>query len=261
MYYNKVKTNFHAHTIYCGHAVGLPIDYLDSIKELNLDTLGFSEHAYIDIPRFHHTISSLKEMDEYYNEVQKLKSKTNIEILTGLEIDYIPSFIDYYKELSKKFDFLSLSIHFVYLNGNYSYATRFSSIDELILYKDYMLSGIKSKLFSYVNHPDLFLNDYVNNLEDKSLVYSLSEDIINCAIEYDMPIELNIAQFYRFNFLYDKDSIRTKFWELVGKKQSKVIINYDSHDPKEMTLERFNKVMEYANNFNLNIITDFRKCD
>ena len=42
-------------------------------------------------------------MDEYYNEVMKLKNSTNIESLAGLEIDFIPSFIDYYKSLTKKF--------------------------------------------------------------------------------------------------------------------------------------------------------------
>ena len=48
---------------------------------------------------------------------------------------------------------------------------------------------------------------------------------------------------------------------MVGLSKAKVLINYDAHDPKEMTLERYNKVMEYISKFNLNIINDFRKCD
>lgn len=261
MYYNNVKTNFHTHTLFCGHAVGLPIDYLNSIKDLGLKTLGFSEHSYIDIPRFHHIISSREEMDSYYNEVQKLKEKTNIELLTGLEIDYVPSFIDYYKELKEKFDFLSLSVHFVYINNDYSYATRFSKIDELILYKDYLISGINSKLFSFVNHPDLFLNNFANENKDNEIIKSLEKDIIDEAVKADIPIEFNIAQFYRFNHLYDENSVRYGFWKMVGMSKVKVLINYDAHDPNEMTLERYNKVMEYISKFNLNIVTDFRKRD
>ena len=261
MYYNNIKTNFHTHTIFCGHAKGLPVDYLDAIKELKLKTIGFSEHAYIDIPRFHHTIASPKEMNSYYNEVQKLKTKTDIEVLTGLEIDYVPEFIDYYKELAKKFDYLTLSIHFVFLNNDYSYASRFNSIDELKLYVDYLESGVKTKLFSFVNHPDLFLNDFVNEFKDKERITLLEERIIDTVVKYDIPIEFNIAQFFRFNHLYGEDSIRSDFWKRVGNSGVKVIINYDAHNPNEMTLDRYNKVMEYISKFNLNIITDFRKCD
>ena len=60
MYYNNVKTNFHTHTIYCGHATGLPIDYLQVIKDMGFTTLGFSEHSYVDVPSFKHTRKSPK---------------------------------------------------------------------------------------------------------------------------------------------------------------------------------------------------------
>ena len=131
MYYKTIPRNFHTHTIYCGHAVGLPIDYLDAINTYSLNTLGFSEHAYIDIQSFTHTVKTNEHMHMYYNDVVELKKKTNCEVLIGLEVDYFPSFMDYYKELHKKYDYLTLSVHFVIFKGLYSYGSRFESFEEM----------------------------------------------------------------------------------------------------------------------------------
>ena len=260
MFYNTIKTNFHTHTIFCGHAVGLPIDYLEKIKQYGIKTIGFSEHAYIDVPRFHHTIKSLEHMDAYYNEVDKLRTLTDSEVLIGLEVDYIPSFMDYYKELHKKFDYLTLSIHFVILNNEFSYGTRFTLFDEMKLYGEYMESGMASNLFSFVNHPDLFLNQQMNEYKDNDEIIKIEMGIINNAIKYNIPLEFNIAQFKRYNDLYKDNNIRDDFWTRVGKSDAKVIINFDAHNPEEINLDIYNLVLSYVKKHNLKIIDDFRGC-
>ena len=103
MFYNTIKTNFHTHTIFCGHAKGLPVDYLDAIKELKLKTIGFSEHAYVGVPSFKHTIKTPEDMNKYYDEVIKLRNATDTEVLVGLEVDYFPRLNSYYKELKEKY--------------------------------------------------------------------------------------------------------------------------------------------------------------
>ena len=261
MYYKTIKTNFHTHTPYCGHATGMPLDYLDKIEKYHIKTLGFSEHAYIDIPSFKHTIKSPEHMNMYYNDVLLLREKTDCEILVGLEVDYIPSFKDYYKELHEKFDYLSLSIHFVQFCDSYSYGTRFTYLDEMKLYCEYMESGMKSGLFAFVNHPDLFLNAHMNDYRLTDEIIACEEQIIDYAIKYDMPLELNIAQFRRYFELYQTGFIRDDFWTLVGKKKAKVIINFDAHKVEEINLIDYNNVIEYARCHNLFVISDFRKCD
>ena len=261
MFYSTIKTNFHTHTIFCGHATGLPTDYLGKIKKYQIKTIGFSEHAFVDIPSFRHTIKSKEQMDAYYNEVDKLRTQTDCEVLIGLEVDYLPSLTDYYKELHKKFDYLSLSIHFVVMNDSFSYGTRFTYLEEMKLYCEYMESGMKSKLFSFVNHPDLFLNDTMNNYRNSEEIIGYEKQIIDNAIKYNIPLELNIAQFKRYNHLYKEENIRNDFWTLVGESDANVIINFDAHNPEEINIDIYNNVMNYANNHNLKVITDFRKCD
>ena len=259
MFYNSIKTNFHTHTKFCGHAVGLPSDYVEKIESCGIQTIGFSEHAYIDIPSFKHTIKSPEDMNMYYQEVDKLNSLTNINVLIGLEIDYFPSFIDYYKVLKEKFDYLSLSIHFVDINGSYSYATRFTNLEEINMYCEYMESGIKSGLFAYINHPDLFLNQHMNNYRTSGEIIAYEKKIIDIAIKYNIPLELNINQFKRFNELYKEDNIRNDFWKLVGETNIEVLINFDAHNPDEISLDIYNVVVNYAKKHKLNIISDFRK--
>lgn len=258
MFYDKIKTNFHTHTIFCGHATDLPIDFLPVIKKYHFETFGFSEHAYIDIPSFHHTIKSDEQMDKYYEEVQRLKNATDIEILTGLEIDYIPSFLPYYEKLNKKFDYLSLSVHFVAFEDRYSYATRFHTVEELKLYSEYMESGMKTGLFAFVNHPDLFLTEALNERKNDEYIIKMEEKIINDAIKYDIPLELNIAQYERYRSLYEEGSNRSDFWYRVGKTNAKVIVNFDCHNLEHITLEIYNEVMLFSKVRNLKIITDFR---
>lgn len=259
MCYKTIPTNFHTHTIYCGHAVGLPLDYLDVIKTYGIKTLGFSEHSYIDIPSFKHTIKTSEHMNMYYNDALKLRIKTNCEVLIGLEVDYFPSFMNYYKELHKKYDYLTLSVHFVIFNGLYSYGSRFTSFEEMNLYCDYMESGMASGLFAFINHPDLFLNNNMNVYRLDERMRTLEDNIINNALKYDMPLELNVSQFKRHNDLYQPGFIRDDFWTIVGKTNAKVIINFDAHRPDEINLDSYNKIMEYAKSHNLNVITDFRK--
>ena len=259
MYYNSIKTNFHTHTIFCGHAHNLPIDFLDKIDELEIETLGFSEHAYIDVPGFKHTIKTPRLMNKYYKEVMKLKLNTCIEVLAGLEVDYFPKFNSYYKKLYDKFDYLTLSVHFVEFNGTLPYGTRFNYIEEMKLYCEYMEEGLKSGLFVFVNHPDLFLNDYMNEYRKTDDIKKCENDVIDLALKYNTPIELNIAQFRRYRNLYEPDNIRDDFWTLVGKKGARVIVNFDAHDKEELDLNYYNLVMNYANNHNLNIIFDFRE--
>ena len=261
MYYKTIPTNFHTHTPYCGHATGMPLDYLEKIEKYHIKTLGFSEHAYIDIPSFKHTIKSPEDMNKYYNDVLLLREKTDCEILVGLEVDYIPSFIDYYKDLYKKFDYLSLSIHFVRFADSFSYGTRFTYLEEMKLYCEYMESGMKLGLFAFVNHPDLFLNAHMNEYRLAEEIKEFENIIIDNAIKYDMPLELNIAQFRRYFDLYQIDNIRDDFWVLVGEKKAKVIINFDAHKTDEINLDDYNNVIEYAKSHNLNVISDFRKCD
>lgn len=250
----KIK-NYHTHTLFCGHGKGHPIDYVNIALESNFEVLGFSEHAPIDIPAFYFTISGNE--DKYFNEVNELKEKVpNLTILCGLEVDYFEDFHYYYEELLKKYDYISLSCHYtryktLYLDDYCSF--RLKTIETVFEYKDILVNGMKSNYFSFVNHPDLFLT-YPMDCYD-----IVTKEIVQTAIECDLPLELNLNQIRVKPHLYEKGALRYNFWKYVGTTNAKVIINFDAHLPEFLSSDLYYKTLELAKTLNLNIVDEIKK--
>jgi histidinol-phosphatase (PHP family) len=114
-------TNYHSHTNYCD-GTNIPEDYIKKALALGMPTYGFSSHA--PIPFFEcKWAMKLEELQDYVDEVYRLQRKyeDRIEILLGLEVDYLP------EKMGPKADFLQTagldyavgSIHFVdsFVNG------------------------------------------------------------------------------------------------------------------------------------------------
>lgn len=247
---DKRICNYHTHTLYCGHGIGYPIDYLKVAIKNNFQVLGFSEHAPLPEKYFIHTID--EKENEYFEKVTALKNNNfGIKIYVGLEIDYFEEFNDFYKKLLNKYDYLSLSCHYIKYQaaniGDYS-CFNLNTTEKKLLFKKIIFSGIHSQLFSYLNHPDIFIND------NDELIRKISEDIIDEAIKYDLPLELNISQMLRFPLLYKQNNIRFNFWKKVSQKQAKVIINFDAHQPNLLNIANYKKALLFANNLNLNMI-------
>ena len=244
-------SNYHVHTLYCGHGEGHPEDYAQIAYKEGLKNLGFTEHAWLPGSRFTHTICGHEE--EYFNEVHEAKEKYKgkVNIYCGLEIDYFPDHHDYYKELLKKYDYLTLSVHYLRYNGPDLYGSwhGYTDINLLNEYRDLIVTGIKSKLFKFVNHPDNFVCVWNDD------VIKISMDIINTAISYDIPLELNGNQFER-STLFSPGEPREKFWELVGKTNCKVLINTDAHKCKDLLRSNIDSMIEFSKKHNLNVLKE-----
>src|SRR5690625_1099263 len=117
----KLKFDYHTHNSRCGHAKGTIQDYIEAAIERNLDIIGISDHSphfYSDqdhlLPR---TTMKKSEFAGYVEEVLRLKEtyKDKIDVLLGVESDYFPEYMDFYKKEYKKypFDYIIGSIHFL----------------------------------------------------------------------------------------------------------------------------------------------------
>ena len=83
-------TNYHSHTNFCD-GTNPPEDYIRKALELGMPTYGFSSHA--PVPFFNYNWAmKLDDLEGYCEEIYRLKKKyeDRIEILLGLEVDYIP---------------------------------------------------------------------------------------------------------------------------------------------------------------------------
>lgn len=77
-------------------------EYIEKAIELGAARIVFTDHAPFLGNPFGHRMD-IEELPEYVASINTLKEqyKDKIEILCGLEIEYLPSFIDYYKKLSE----------------------------------------------------------------------------------------------------------------------------------------------------------------
>lgn len=252
--------NFHTHTVYCGHANNTVLEMTETACKNDFTVLGFSEHGYIDIPRFHHTIKSKDEEAKYLNDINTAKKMyPQMSIYSGFEMDYVTRFNQYYKDLLKSVDYLSLSVHFIEKEsldfpGTYEYTwLSHMNVEDYHKYSETLIEALKLNVFSFINHPDIFITE---NTFDCDELLKVENEIIDSAIKYDLPLELNLAQYHRFTPLYEDDELRYKFWRLVEKKRAKVIINFDAHDQIYLNKEYFNDMNSFLNKFNLNIVND-----
>ncbi len=101
--------NFHTHSTYCDGKSTLE-EIVGKAKSLNLGWLGFSSHAPLPFDCL--WCMKREDLNEYLNKIITLgKSQTEIELYSGLEVDYVPDVIGP-RDFSQ-LDYTIGSIHFV----------------------------------------------------------------------------------------------------------------------------------------------------
>ncbi len=262
-------TNYHTHTELCRHATGLAVDYVKVAVREGFDIIGMSDHAPFQDEKWEmiregrlKELSSkrrmtLKEFELYLENCDKAIELygDDIKILKGLEIEYFDNTEDYYYELASRLDYLSLSTHFVMEldeDGLYNIQSSFflTTEKQLELYLESTIKGMKSGLFSFLNHPDVFMNSY-KEFDEHAI--NITKEIVKTAIELDMPIEYN-GEGLRGKRGYP----RNEFWEYACKTDVKILVNSDCHDPEFLNDEGVINGRKYIEGLGGNLITDIK---
>ena len=197
------KTNYHTHTVLCGHAVGRVEDYIKKAIELNMEEIGMSDHnpvpeylmserdrkynwcdQFMSINEFESNY--LKELDDCINKYQD-----KIKIYKGLECEYLPSKKEYYEFLKSKLDYLALGLHYYVLNDKILNTYDDCYYDTVDGYFQTAFEALNSGLFRIMVHPDLFFFNYKDKngnvtFDDKLKKYSRM--LIECAIKNNVAL-------------------------------------------------------------------------
>lgn len=121
------KEIFHVHTYRCKHAGDERDDqYIENAIRLGAKRIVFTDHAPFPGNPFGNRMG-IEELSDYINSLCRLKEeyKDMIKILCGLEIEYLPSYNDYYHEIRhiSGMDLLIIGQHFFEHNpGQYSFS-------------------------------------------------------------------------------------------------------------------------------------------
>ncbi len=235
MYKPAEKEVFHVHTYRCKHASDEDDEaYVRAAVDLGAKRIVFTDHAPFPGNPFGHRMQ-YEELSEYISSLLILKDKyaAIIEIMVGLEIEYFPSFEEYYSELKENLDIevLMLGQHMFEVSpGCYSFQYKELWFPEIA---ESVIRGIKTDIFDGVAHPDrVFKKETIWTDE----MQHLSEIIVQEAGRRAMFLEQNESS--------KKEPYHywPQFWKVAERMRNDfsselLIINgLDAHSTKEIML-------------------------
>ncbi len=244
-------TNYHSHSHYCDGS-GSPEEQVLGAIEQGVRAFGFSSHS--PVPFESGWNMKAERLAEYLKETQVLKEKyaDQIELYTGLEVDYIPNACgsNLYKD---QLDFTIGSIH--YLDNDSEGMPLEIDGSTIVFMKgladiyDYNIQAMLEKYYAYfrkmvtedkpdiIGHLDKIKMHNMNNaLFDENDVWYLAavQETLEAIAAAGCVVEVNTRGVYKRNL--------TTYPSLDILKQMKaldipIMINADSHHPSEITTQ------------------------
>ncbi len=253
----KKISNYHTHTQLCQHAKGIPTDYLAQAEKEGCIELGISDHCpypstFEDF--WPHVRMDVSQIEEYTSMVKAAKDAASFPVYLGFECEYDARYKSWYADELKgryKAEYLVLGSHWVTDGSNHIYCPEITSASLLNRYIDQTIDGMRSGLFAFLAHPDLFMKGWV---EWDAQAKSCLSAILDAAIDLDMPIEINglgmsrtpnnTSHGMRYQYPY------IEFWEIVAQSKARVICNSDAHSPEEVIMNAW-KARDFAGRFGI----------
>ena len=213
----KLLYNYHTHTYRCGHASGKEEDYVLAAIKLGIKRLGFSDH--IILPQGYEqpgTRGSYDVLDDYLKTIKGLKEKYKNQI------DIIVGF----------------------------------EAEYMPIFVDHILEGLKTGLFKYLVHPDLFMAAYSIWTED---IEKEARRLLKGCEELNIPIEINIYGMNKPGYDGYHHSYPNKhFFSLVKDYHLKVVLGIDAHQESIFKEENIEKALEFAKEMGIEVDLDYK---
>lgn len=253
---------YHSHTKRCGHAVGEDVDYVKKAIEGHYQILGFSDHVMLPGVVQPGMRGDYLLAQPYFQSVRSLKEQyaSSLTIYLAFEAEwYGLRYEDYYHSLleKEKLDYLLLGQH-CFLDGNQPrfYGTIPDKKAATKRYVDDLIAGMKSGLFAYVCHPDLFMSWYG---PWDSYAEIEARRIVQAAKDLHMILEVNMgpSRWGRRNAPGKPIEVPypyPAFWDIVSSAGVSCIIGVDDHNPLELINSPFDWVRLFVKEHHLNEI-------
>ena len=258
----KLDSCYHSHTTRCGHAYGSDEDYVIAAMDAKFKVIGFSDHIFfpgVSQPRMRGDFSQL---EDYKQSVLSLKKKyqNDITIHLGFEAEYYPHFDHYYRDLFFKhgFEYLILGHHFRYENGRFPVYYAMAKSPAIIQeYADGIEAALKTDLFSYVAHPDLYMTGYVGGWDVHAI--QVAHTICKAAKDTHTPLELNLGGINGRGIMSIAGEVRypypyPAFWEIAKHYDVEVIVGIDAHAPSQYGANNWQILYDIVDRYDLKLI-------
>lgn len=269
-----MKANYHTHLKLCGHAEGMSEDYVKIAIEEGFKILGMSDHGPIK-PEFmskedfiYNWLDRQMTYDEFVNvylpDCHKTKEKYNnlIDFYIGVEIEYLPTYYEYYKELRKKLDYMNLGVHFYVHENEMINVFEDVSYENVYGYAENAKKAMETGLFNIIVHPDVYMytyRGYDGSRTFDSECEKVARIIIESAIKNNVYLEINVGGIFKVTssseelgkYAYPRD----EFWKIVAQyPEAKVVIGVDAHTPQHLRAKEIELAYNFAKKHNITVL-------
>lgn len=235
------KTNYHMHTKRCMHASGSDEEYVLAAIQNGYEEIGFSDHTpwRYDSDFVAHMRMPLSQFDDYYASIASLrdKYKNQISIKIGLECEYFPKYMEWLTSFikEKKLDYIIFGNHYDSTDESRIYFGTACEQDEMLQrYVAEAIDGMKTGLYAYLAHPDLFMRGRRTFDEQAKLA---SKAICEAAKELHIPLEYNLAGAAYNKIMNTVQYPHPSFWKIAAEVGNQAIIGVDAHEPQAMATD------------------------
>lgn len=261
-----ITADYHVHSNFSSDGKVSMEDMINQAIRLGLKTLCFTDHMDFDYPQIGDYSFDL-DVKKYYTKLQMMKEKykSQIELLTGIELGYQPHVIDSMNALVKEynFDFVINSVH-VLDNYDPYYPTYWEGKTEeegiLKCFETIKESCENFTDFNVCGHIDYIVR-YAPSTKVKYHEYSfpnyadLIDEILRTLIYNGKGIEVNSSGYkYGLGHPHPKTEILKRYKELGGEI---ITIGSDAHLPDHIAYN-FEAVAELLNNLGYRYYTNFK---
>lgn len=260
----KISKNYHIHTYRCGHAYGSDEEIVLGAIDFGLTHMGFSDHVILNKHSQEGIRGNYHLFNDYLISINNLKEKykDQIDIKIGFEAEYFQEYEQYYRQLllDNKIDYLILGQHcYIDKNENRIKFYDYSNFNLMALnnYKNDLINGMASGLYSYVAHPDHYMGGYRKWDEHAQKV---AHEICLAAVKYNLPLEINLAGVRHFSgpSYGSMGYPYVPFWNIVSQYPIDVVIGLDIHTPRDYVNSGLNVALRIVDENKLNVIQDIK---
>ncbi len=245
-----LPADYHMHTPLCRHAVGEPTELAAQALKLGLKEIGFSDHNPMPQDGFDDWRMRAADLDLYVEKVgQARREYPNLAIKLGLEIDYLPGYEDWVRELAARhsWDYLIGSVHYLsppWAIDNPHQTSEWKNHDPFEIWTAYferLRMAVESGLFDIIGHADLCKKFCFYPKQDCTPLF---RQFLEAARRCGVAIEINTAGLRKdCREIYPSPAIM----QLAGQLGVPITFGSDAHAPQEVGLN-WDEAIQLARN-------------
>ena len=232
-----MKANFHTHTTRCGHASGTDEDYVRAALAQGFGVLGFSDHVpwpYRSGFRHPGVRMDVSDLPDYERSIRALAKQYEgkLTVALGFECEYFPEYMGWLRDMAAahNLDYLILGNHYDETDETGIYFGNTRTVQQLTRYVEMTIRGLRTGLFTYLAHPDLFMRRWPHGFTEDCR--RAAEDLCSACLELGVPMEYNVHM--RYSMGPDSGYPCAPFFEIVRDRGVPVLVGLDAHAPEEI---------------------------